>query len=197
MSLTVRIEQHFEQCIENIRDTRARVSDSLLMAADTICAALLQGGKVMTCGNGGSAALAQYFALLLQNRYQRERPGLPAVALSADNILISGMAANDTYKNAYANSLRTLGQASDCLVIFCADRESANLRETARAANDRDIPVILIDNEQCADLQGELDSKTIVVRTPGSHGARNQEVHTLLVHCLCDLIDTQIFGEEL
>ena len=197
MSLTIRIDQQFQQCLENIRDTRPLVSDSLFMAADTICAALLQGGKVMTCGNGGSAALAQYFALLLQNRYQRERPGLPAIALSADNVLVSGMAANDAYKNAYANSLRTLGQSNDCLVVFCADRESANLRETTRAANDRDIPVILIDNEQCTDLQGELDSKSIVVRVPGNHSARNQEVQTLLVHCLCDLIDTQIFGEEL
>ncbi|ALO46946.1 D-sedoheptulose-7-phosphate isomerase [Pseudohongiella spirulinae] len=197
MNLAERIEQQFQQCVDNIRDTRPLVGDSLLLAADTICAALLQGGKVMSCGNGGSAALAQYFALLLQNRYQRERPGLPAVALSADNVLVSGVAAEDAYKNVYANSLRTLGQATDCLVVFCADRDAANLREAVRAANDRDIPVILIDNEQCADLQSELNSKTIIVRTPGSHRDRNQETHTLLVHCLCDLIDIQIFGEEL
>lgn len=197
MSFTERIDQQFQQCADNIRNSRSLVSDSLLVAADVISTALLQGGKVMTCGNGGSAALAQYFVLLLQNRYQRERPGLPAVALSADNILTSGIAAEDTYKNVYACSLRTLGQANDCLVIFCADRESANLRELVHAAKDRDIPVILIDNELCAELQHEPDSKTIIVRTPGDHSARNQEVHTLLVHCLCDLIDTQIFGEEL
>lgn len=197
MSPQQRVQQHFQHSIATLRETFTSQNDVICAAAERLAGALLQGGKVLVCGNGGSAALAQYMSSLLMNRYERERPGLPAVALTADTVDMSSIAAELQYKSVYAQQIRALGQASDVLLVIASSRNSANLREAIAAAYDREMPVILLSSEESANISEMLQSDGVDIRVPGRAAHRTLEAHLTLIHCLCDLIDIQIFGDEL
>lgn len=192
-----RVQEHFQHNIASLRETQAVQTELICAAADRLTQALLQGGKVLVCGNGGSAALAQYFSSLLLNRFDRERPALPAIALTADSIGMTAIAADMQYKSVYAQQIRALGQNSDILLVLTSGRNSANLREAIAAAYDREIPVIVISCEDSGNVSEMLQSGDMELRVPVRQGCRSQEVQLTVLHCLCDLIDVQIFGEEL
>lgn len=192
-----RVQQHIQHNIATLRETLGSQADVLCAAANRMASGLVQGGKILVCGNGGSAALAQYLSALFINRFDRERPGLPAIALSADSVSLSTIATDQQYKVAYAQQIRALAQPADILFVMAAGKSSANLREAITAAYDRDIAVILLSSEESGNLAEMLQSDDIEIRVPARVTYRSQEIHLVLLHCLCDLIDIDIFGEEL
>jgi D-sedoheptulose 7-phosphate isomerase len=192
-----RVQQHFQHSIASLRETQTTQTELVCAAADRLTQALLQGGKVLVCGNGGSAALAQYFSSLLLNRFDRERPALPAIALPADSVAMTAIANDMQYKSVYAQQIRALGQSSDILLVLTSGRNSANLREAISAAYDREMPVIVISCEESGNVAEMLQSGDMELRVPVQLACRSQEVQLTILHCLCDLIDVQIFGEEL
>ena len=197
MSFQTRIEQHFENSIETLSAARQVLIDPIGLAAETLTATLLQGGKVLCCGNGRSGAIAQMFALMLIDRFQRERPGLPAIALNANAGYITGIADTQKYSQIYAQQIRTLAQTPDTLVLFSDGSNALNLRESIAAANDRSVTVILINSADSASLGDMLPSSAVEIRIPATSPHRSLELQLLVSHCICDLIDIQIFGEEL
>ncbi|OFE11151.1 hypothetical protein PHACT_15010 [Pseudohongiella acticola] len=192
-----RVQQHMQHNIATLRETLATQADVLCAAANRMATALVQGGKIMICGNGGSAAFAQYMSALFINRFDRERPGLPALALSADAVCLSIIATDQQYKTGYAQQIRALAQPPDILFVMAAGKSSANLREAMTAAYDRDIAVVLLSSDDSSNLAEMLQDEDLEIRVPARITYRSQEVHLVLIHCLCDLIDIDIFGEEL
>jgi len=192
-----RIQDHFQQSIIGLSASVATQTKLICGAADRIANVLLQGGKVLVCGNGGSAAMALYFSSLLLNRFDRERPALPAIALSADPVAMTAIATDLQYKSVYAQQIRALGQHTDILLVLTSGRNSANLREAIGAAYDREMPVIVISCEDSGNVSEMLQSDDLELRVPAPSGYRSQEIQLTILHCLCDLIDVHIFGEEL
>lgn len=192
-----RIQEHFQQSIRGLSASLNSQTDLICAAAERIAESLLQGGKVLVCGNGGSAALSSYFSALLLNRFERERPALPAIALSADTVAMTAIATDLQYRSVYAQQIRALGQHSDILLVLTSGRNSANLREAVSAAYDREMPVIVISCEDSGNVTEMLQSGDLELRVPAPAGYRSQEIQLTILHCLCDLIDIQIFGEEL
>lgn len=192
-----RVQHHLHDSTTTLRSTIDQQAHLIESAAQRLAACLLQGGKVLVCANGISASLAQYAAALLVNRFDRERPGLPALALTSDAVLIMAVAADQQYKTSLSRQVRTLGSHNDILLALSSGQNTATLREAITAAYDKEIQVILLGNDNSAHLAEMLQSDDLEIRVPVDVNHRTQEAHLALIHCLCDLIDIQIFGEEL
>lgn len=192
-----RVQYHLHDSTTTLRNTLDQQAHLIESAAERLATCLLQGGKVLVCANGISASLAQYAAALLVNRFDRERPGLPALALTSDTVLIMAVAADQQYKTSLSRQVRTLGNHSDILLALSSGQNTATLREAITAAYDKEIQVILLGNDNSAHLAEMLQSDDLEIRVPIDVNHRTQEAHLALIHCLCDLIDIQIFGEEL
>ncbi|MEW5008429.1 MAG: phosphoheptose isomerase [Cycloclasticus sp.] len=196
MSLQERIYQHFTDSIQTKHDALEELPAAIEFAAQTIVQSLLNNGKVLSCGNGGSAGDAQHFSSEMLNRFERERPSLPAIALSTDTSTITSIANDYSYNEIFSKQIRALGQAGDILLAYTTSGNSGNIIEAVKAAHDRDMIVIAVtgkDGGQLASLT-LLHESDIELRVPSNSTARIQEVHLLITHCLCDLIDVQLFG---
>ncbi len=156
---------------------------------------LLSDGKILTCGNGGSAADAQHLSSELLNRFERDRPGLPAIALTTDTSTLTSIANDYRYDEVFAKPIRALGHAGDLLIIYTSSGNSGNLLKAVTAAHDRDMSVIALTGRDGGALAPLLRETDLELRIPSNSTARIQEMHLLLTHCLCDQIDHQLFGE--
>jgi len=156
---------------------------------------LLSDGKILTCGNGGSAGDAQHFSSEMLNRFERERPGLPAIALTTDSSTLTSIANDYDFEEVFFKQIRALGQSGDVLVAYTTSGNSPNILKAAIAAHDRDMPVIALTGKDGGALAPLLRDGDIEIRIPSQSTARIQEVHLVVTHCLCDLIDHQLFGE--
>jgi D-sedoheptulose 7-phosphate isomerase len=157
---------------------------------------LLNEGKILTCGNGGSAGDAQHFVSELLNRYERERPALPAMSLCADSLTISSIANDSSYHEVFSKQLRALGQQGDILLALSTSGNCPSVVQAIQAAHDRDIPVIALTGKNGGDMARLLHPEDVEIRVPDNSSPRIQEVHTLVIHCLCDLIDEHLFSGE-
>lgn len=171
------------------------VEHQLMDAAHLIGNSLLQGGKVVTLGLAGSTSVAQYLAALLMTRFERERPGLPAISLNADTVTYSAAVSEFSQRNTWSSLIRTLVQQPDILVLYSANDETPSCREAIETATDRDIPVILFNSAMSASLGGLICENSIEVQVVGTSSHEIQEMHLAATHTLCDLIDIQIFGD--
>ncbi|HIG79920.1 MAG TPA: phosphoheptose isomerase [Cycloclasticus sp.] len=196
MSLQERIYQHFTDSIQTKHDALEQLAEPIELAAQTIVQSLLNNGKVLTCGNGGSAGDAQHFSSEMLNRYERERPSLPAIALSTDTSTITSIANDYSYNEIFSKQIRALGQAGDILLTYTTSGNSGNVLEAIKAAHDRDMTIIVVTGKDGGEiaLQNLLNEGDIELRVPSNSTARIQEVHLVITHCLCDLIDVQLFG---
>lgn len=196
MSLEERIYQHFTDSIQTKHDAVDVLAEPIALAAQTIVESLLNSGKVLTCGNGGSAGDAQHFSSEMLNRYERERPSLPAIALSTDTSTITSIANDYSYNEIFSKQIRALGQAGDILLAYTTSGNSGNVLEAIKAAHDRDMTVIIVTGKDGGEIasQSLLSDADIELRVPSNSTARIQEVHLVITHCLCDLIDFQLFG---
>ena len=155
-----------------------------------LVATLLNDNKVLACGNGSSAANAQQFSASMLNRFERERPALPAIALTADTATITSIANDYHFDDIFAKQVRALGQSGDILMVYTCSGDPANIVKAVTAAHDKNISVIALTGQQ----GGSLAPTDIEIRIPSNTRARIQETHLLITHCLCDLIDHQLFG---
>ncbi|WP_218813896.1 phosphoheptose isomerase [Rickettsiella endosymbiont of Dermanyssus gallinae] len=196
MDLLARIKTHFEESIKTKTIAAATLSETILEASQLFVECLLNNNKILVCGNGGSAADSQHFASELINRFEIERPiSLPAIALTTDTSTITSIANDYSYSEIFAKQIRALGQAGDILLLISTSGNSESILRACEAAQSRDLKIIALSGKDGGSLAGLLNASDIEIRVPGSFTARIQETHLLIIHCLCDLIDKQLFGQ--
>ena len=195
MNLQQRIVDHFTGNAETHRETLLQLGDLIEAAAVRLAQCLLNDGKILCCGNGGSAAQAQHFSSELLNRYERDRPGLPAIALTTDTSTLTSIANDYRFDEVFAKQIRALGHGNDILIVYSTSGNSASILSAVIAAHDRDMAVIAVSGRDGGPLAPLLRDTDIELRVPAESTARIQEVHLLITHCFCDLIDQQLFGE--
>lgn len=195
MSHQERIIRQFTQHQETIEKSVIRLSDRIEQAAIILGQCLLSDGKIISCGNGGSSSEAQHFSSELLNRFERDRPGLPAIALTGDVAALTSIANDYEFEEIFAKPIRALGHANDVLVIYTTSGNSKNLLRAVSAAHDRDMTILAMTGKDGGPLSPLLRESDVEIRVPSDSTARIQEVHLVITHCLCDLIDLQLFGE--
>ena len=194
MDAVEKTRQHFEQSIEAKRRSLDELPERIALAAEWIGDALVSGHKVLSCGNGGSAGDASHFACELVNRFEMERPGLPAIALTTDSSTITAIANDYDYTQIFSRQVRALGQEGDVLLAISTSGNSENVIEAVAAANDRGIRTIALTGKQGGRLRSTLNELDLEICVPSESTPRIQECHLVVIHCLCDLIDWALFG---
>ncbi len=194
MTAENRVRSQFEASISVKREAAAPLAPAVVRAATVMTECLLNNGKILSCGNGGSAADAQHFSSEMLNRFELERPGLPAVALTTDTSTLTSIANDYSYAEVFAKQVRALGQPSDVLLAISTSGNSENVNLAVNAAHERDMRVVALSGRQGGDLSGLLTGGDVEIRVPADSTARIQEVHLLVIHCLCDLIDHHLLG---
>lgn len=189
-----RIRAHFDDSIAAKQRARDILPDAIAAAAALMCECLQQGGKVMSCGNGGSAGDAQHFSAELLNRFERERPGLAACALSTDTSTLTSIANDYAYDQIFSKQVLALGKPGDCLLAISTSGNSPNVTRAIDSAHEKDIRVIALTGRDGGEIAGTLSDSDIEIRVPDERTARIQEVHLVILHCLCDSIDQTLFG---
>lgn len=195
MSTIARIEQHFRDSADTKLRAVETMAPAISEAIDLLVAALTSGGKALACGNGGSAADAQHFAAELVGRFERERPGLPAVALTTDSSILTAIGNDYDFNVVFAKQVHALGQPGDVLLAISTSGNSANVIAAIEAAHEREMHVIAMTGRDGGKIAGLLREGDINLCVPSQRTARIQEVHLLTLHCLCDGIDVALLGE--
>lgn len=193
MSLS-RIEKIFSESIAAKQQTMQLLGKEIQRAADTLVQSLLNEGKIMICGNGGSAADAQHFASELVNRFEAERPALPAIALTTDTSALTSIANDYHYDEVFSRQIQALGRETDMLLAISTSGQSPSILKAIEAAHEREMSVIVLSGKDGGQAAGLLLEDDIELRVPAQRTARIQEVHITIIHALCDLIDHQLFG---
>lgn len=196
MDLNERIRQSFLASIETKKSSMENLTGVIAVAADSITQCLLAGGKILSCGNGGSAGDAQHFSSEMLNRYERERPGLPAMALTTDSSTITSIANDYSYNEIFSKQVRALGNAGDILLAISTSGGSTNVNEAVRAAQEREMSVIALTGKDGGELGDIMSEYGIELRVPSNVTARIQETHLVIIHCLCDIVDCQLLGSD-
>ena len=188
-----RVRQHFEDSIAT-KKAAIGLAPAISAAAATMTRCLLEDGKVLSCGNGGSAADAQHFSSELLNRFELERPGLPALALTTDSSTLTSIANDYAFVEVFAKQVRALGQPEDVLLAISTSGNSENIARAIHAAHERGLRVVALTGRDGGTIAGTLADGDIEIRVPAERTCRIQEVHLLVIHCLCDLIDAELLG---
>ncbi|MFP8967119.1 phosphoheptose isomerase [Pokkaliibacter sp. CJK22405] len=196
MELQDRIIAQFHTSIDVKVHAVELLTPLIAHASEMMLHCLLSEGKILCCGNGRSAIDSQLFTTQLLNRFERDRPGLPAMNLSADAATLTAIASEFNYNDVYSKQIRALGQPGDILLAISSSGRSANIVQAIQAAHDRDMMVIAMTGTDGGDISSLLRPEEVELRVPSEMPVRIQEVHTLIIHCLCDLIDFQLFGGE-
>ncbi len=191
-----RIIGHFGASIETKTLAAEELPPYIERAGSVMVNTLLNGGKILTCGNGGSAGDAQHFSSELLNRFERERPSLPAIALTTDSSTVTSIANDYSYNEIFSKQIRALGNAGDVLLAISTSGNSANVVQAIQAAHERDMTVVALTGKDGGHMASLLTADDVEIRVPAFVTARIQEVHLLVIHCLCDMIDCSLFGEE-
>jgi D-sedoheptulose 7-phosphate isomerase len=196
MDTQARITKLFLDSIETKRQAMDVLVPHIEHASQVMVNALLNEGKILSCGNGGSAGDAQHFSSELLNRFERERPSLPALALTTDSSTLTSIANDYSYNEVFSKQIRALGQPGDVLLAISTSGNSANIIQAIQAAHDREMTVVALTGRDGGGMASLLLPEDIEIRIPAKVTARIQEVHLLVIHCLCDQIDQQLFGSE-
>jgi D-sedoheptulose 7-phosphate isomerase len=186
----------FEESLQVHGEAATALGPGLVQAAELVTRQLLAERKVLACGNGASAALAQLFAAKMVNRFETERIGLPALAISADACSVTAIANEYHLDEVYARQVRALGQVGDILLAISTGGDSGNVVAAVEAAHEREMQVILLTGRDGGRASTALAGGDIELRAPARAAPRIHEVHLLALHCLCHLVDAQLFGRE-
>lgn len=196
MDTVQRVKDNFQESIQVKSEAVDKLAPVIADGAAAIAKALLNDCKVMACGNGGSAADAQHFSAEMLNRFEVERPGLPAIALTTDSSTLTAIANDYQYAEIYSKQIRALGQDGDVLLAISTSGESHNIIHAMDAAHDRNMRVIALTGREGGQIADLINDSDIEIRVPAWSTARIQEVHIMIIHSLCDLIDLQLLGQE-
>ncbi len=193
MDMKERIRNIFDESIALKRACADDLATPIARAATLIIDGLRKGHKVLSCGNGGSAADAQHFSSELLNRFERERPGLPAIALTTDASTLTSIANDYDFAEVFSKQVRALGQDGDVLLAFSTSGRSPNVVRAIEAAREGHMAVVLVSGRDGGPAARSLAAGDVEIRVPAQSTARIQEVHLMVIHCLCDLIDDTLF----
>ncbi len=196
MDLTDRISQHFKESAQTKLDAVELLAAPIAEGIEAMVGSLLNNGKILACGNGGSAADAQHLAAELVGRFEVERHELAAIALSTDTSVISAIANDYGYKAVFAKQARALGQPGDVLVAISTSGNSPNVIEAINAAHENDLRVVALTGKGGGAIGEILRDSDVHICVPAERTARIQETHLLIIHCLCDGIDCLLMGVE-
>jgi len=194
MDLSKRINQHFADSARVKLDAVKVLTEPLRVAAERMLQCLMNEGKILACGNGGSAADAQHFSAELLNRFEMERPALAAIALTTDSSTLTSIANDYDYNQVFSKQVRALGQPNDLLLAISTSGNSPNVLAAIRVAHDLGIGVIALTGRGGGAIGAALAPGDVHVCVPHPRTVRIQEVHLLALHCMCDGIDFQLFG---
>ena len=193
-SIVERIKSNFTESIQTKINSADTIIHVVAEASEEIVQALLEGNKILSCGNGGSACEALRFSSEMLNRFKQERPGLPAIALSSDIPTLTAIANDYHFSDIFAKQIRALGQANDLLLAISTSGNSVNILNAIKAAHDKNMGVIALTGHDGGKIADHLQEKDIEVRVPAFETARIQETHLLIIHCICDIVDFRLFG---
>ena len=191
-----RLLQHFNASIETKAQAAELLPPYIEHAAGMMVASLVNGGKILSCGNGGSAGDAQHFSSEMLNRFERERPSLPAIALTTDSSTVTSIANDYSYNEIFSKQIRALGNEGDILLAISTSGGSKNVVEAIKAAHDRDMQVVALTGKDGGNMASLLTDNDVEIRVPSSRTARINEVHLIVLHCLCEIIDTTLFPQS-
>ena len=194
--LEQRIEQHFIDSADLKYQSAQVLSKAVAAGVQALVACVTGGGKVLACGNGGSAADSQHFAAEFVGRYERERPGLAAIALTTDSSILTAVSNDYNFDEVFARQVRALGQAGDVLLAISTSGNSVSILTAIDAAHEREMVVLALSGKGGGKLASALRETDVHVCVPHERTARIQEVHLLVLHCLCDGVDFQLLGEQ-
>ena len=196
MDLTAHLKQHFDEGIE-LRRKMAETMPAAIARAGTALADALKGGrKALACGNGGSAADSQHFAAEIVGRFERERPGMPAIALTVDTSAITAIANDYDWNSVFAKQVHALGQPGDVLLGISTSGNSRNVIEAIKAAQEKNMVVIALTGRDGGEMARMLKPTDHHLNVAHPRTMRVQEIHLLVIHCLCEVVDNVIFGEK-
>jgi len=194
--LEQRIEQHFIDSADLKYQAAQVLSKPIASAIAAILACVTSGGKVLACGNGGSAADAQHFAAEFVGRFERERPELGAIALTTDSSIITAVANDYSFEQIFAKQVRALGQAGDVLLAITTSGNSGNVLAAIEAAHEREMTVVALTGRGGGKMNQALRETDVHICVPHDRTARVQEVHLLTIHCICDGVDAVLLGDQ-
>lgn len=195
-SITERIRQSFTDSIQTKINAADALNNIIAEASEEVVQALLEGKKILTCGNGGSACDAMHFSSEMLNRFKQERPGLPAIALVCDMPTLTSISNDYHFSDIFAKQIRAIGHAGDILLAISTSGNSPNIVNAIKAAHDKNMIVIALTGNDGGKIVDHLFEKDIEIRVPATETARIQETHLLIIHCICDIIDFRLFGNE-
>ena len=191
-----RIRAHFADSAQLKVASADVLAPAIARGADLLAQCLLGDGKILACGNGGSASDAQHFAAEMVGRFERERPELPAISLATDTSILTAVANDYSYDQVFAKQVRALGAAGDVLLAISTSGNSASVIAAVDAAHDREMRVVALTGKGGGRMRAMLGASDVELCVPHDRTARIQEVHLLMVHCLCDAIDNTLLGDE-
>lgn len=194
MSEHDQISRIFSESIATKQQAMASMPATISRAVELLITALDSGHKVLSCGNGGSAADAQHFSSELLNRFHNDRPSLPAIALTTDSSTLTSIANDYHYDEVFARQMTSLGQPGDVLLAISTSGNSGNVCRAIDVAHERTMPVIALTGKDGGRIASLLTDSDIELRVPSDVTARIQEVHLLIIHVLCTRIDDRLFG---
>jgi D-sedoheptulose 7-phosphate isomerase len=195
MDHVARVRSHFQDAIALKQRMSETLAPAIARAGEALAEALRRGNKVLACGNGGSAADCQHFAAELVGRFERERPGLPAVALTVDSSALTAIANDYSYDAVFAKQVEALGREGDVLVAISTSGNSRSVLEAMKAAKSRGMAVIALTGRDGGQMAASLAAGDHHLNVAHARTARVQEVHILALHCLCDTVDNVLHGE--
>ncbi len=194
--LQQRIQQHFLDSADLKYQAAHLLCKPIADAVQVLLTCITNGGKVLACGNGGSAADAQHFAAEFVGRFERERPELAAIALTTDSSIITALANDYDFNIIFSRQVRALGQTGDVLLAISTSGNSPNVLAAIDAAHEREMVVIGLCGRDGGQMTQALRDPDVLICVPHERTARIQEVHLLTLHCLCDAVDVELLGEQ-
>ena len=191
-----RIRAHFTDSAQLKLAAVDALAPQIARGAELMAECLLGDGKILACGNGGSACDAQHFAAEMVGRFERERPELPAISLATDTSILTAVANDYTYEQVFAKQVRALGTAGDILLAISTSGNSGNVIAAIEAARDREMRIVALTGKGGGRIGAMLSAADVELRVPHDRTARIQECHLLMIHCLCDAIDNTLLGDD-
>ncbi|MFN4327699.1 MAG: phosphoheptose isomerase [Limnobacter sp.] len=196
MDLITRITQQFDESIQAKQNATEEMAGPIASAVELMVATLTNGGKILACGNGGSAGDCQHFAAELVGRFERERPGLAAIALTTDSSALTAIGNDYSFNEVFSKQVQAIGQPGDILLAISTSGNSRNVLMAIEAAHQREMTVIALTGKGGGQMTQALGENDLHLCVPHNRTARIQEIHLLTIHCLCDGIDVCLLGEE-
>ncbi len=188
------VKEHFTESMATKQAAAEVLLPAIARAGALMSQSLLDEGRIFSCGNGGSAADSQHFAAELINRFEMERPGLPAVALTTDSSALTSIANDYSFDDVFAKQITALGRDNDVLLAISTSGNSENVNRAVDAAHERGVRVVALSGRDGGRMARLLRDDDVEIRVPAERTARIQEVHIVVLHCLCDLIDRTLLG---